>query len=493
MSHTAYNGLGRPVSATLPVGVEATRTGDFSVPTTNRTTRTTYAADPLMRTATVTAPGQTTSSSLRYGKGDLTRMSAENRYETVTDELGKRVTGHFDRWGQLAVAIADSGGTDETTTRFAYDGLGRLVRSTAPVGDVTIYTYDVHGDMTSRTQPDAGTTRYKYDRRHNVRFSQNAQQAAGGKVSYFTYDRFSRMIRSGEVTRAFVSLDADRTYPFETDAASWTSRYTYDVDDAGGAGASRGSGVSHGSGSSATFPVGRPTRIEQNTDADAAAEVIARIAYDHEGRVTRRRVAIDALPDKDVFYRYDLAGRVTAMVYPDGSAAHYTYDAAGRLAGVTDAGGNALATYAYDHGGRMSSHAVGGTLATGAYAYNTRDWVSGIDYPGRFTLSQAYDAVGNVTSQRYRRATAEAYKAATFITYDSLHRLKTFSLRSTHTRSYAYDDNGNITRVVTDGDTATYAYTRDATPNRLDRITSFDDTGEKTKSLSLVMNELVFL
>ena len=189
-----------------------------------------------MRTTTVTAPGQTVSSSVRYGKGDLTRVSAENRYETVTDELGKRVTSHFDRWGQLAVAIADSGGTDETVTRFAYDGLGRPVRSTAPMGDVTTYAYDVHGDMTSRTQPDAGTTRYKYDSRHNVRFSQDAQQAADGKVSYFTYDRFSRMIRSGEVTRAFASLDANATYAFETDATSWTSRYIYDVDDTGDVG-----------------------------------------------------------------------------------------------------------------------------------------------------------------------------------------------------------------------------------------------------------------
>ena len=85
------------------------------------------------------------------------------------------------------------------------------------------------------------------------------------------------------------------------------------------------------------------------------------------------------------------------MVYPDGSEAHYAYDAAGRLAGVTDAGGNALAAYAYDHDGRMATHTVGGTLATGAYRYNTRDWVTGIDYPGRFTLSQAYDDFGRVT------------------------------------------------------------------------------------------------
>ena len=458
MSHTAYNGLGRPVSATLPVGVTSTRTGDFTVPATNRITRTTYLADPLMRAKTVTAPGQSASSSLRYGKGDLTRVSHDNRYETVTDELGRRVASHFDRWGQLAAAIADSGGTDETTTRFAYDGLGRLVKSTAPMGDVTTYAYDVHGDMTSRTQPDAGTTSYKYDSRHNVRFSQNAQQASGGKVSYFTYDKFSRMTRSGEVTRAFSSLDANQAYPFETDAVSWTSRYIYDVDDAGGAGAK------------ATYPVGRPTRIEQNTDADAAAEVIAHIAYDHEGRVVHRRVSIDTLPAKDVYYRYDLAGKVTAMVYPDGTEARYAYDSAGRLAGVTDAGGNALAVYAYDHDGRMATHTVGGTLATGAYRYNTRDWVTGIDYPGRFTLSQAYDAVGNVTSQHYRRAATETRKAASY-TYDGLHRLKTFRLGSTHARSYAYDDNGNITRVVTGSDTATYAYSRASTPNRLDRIT----------------------
>ena len=404
-------------------------------------------------------------------------MSHENRFETVTDELGKRVTGHFDRWGQLAVAIADSGGTDETTTRFGYDGLGRLIRSTAPLGDATTYAYDAHGDMTSRNQPDAGTTRYCYDSRHIVRFSQNAQQAAGGKVSYFTYDRFSRMIRSGEVAQVFASLDANAAYAFETDAASWTSRYIYDIDDVydiDDIHDADESGASRESGTRATWPVGRPTRIEQNTDADAAAEVITLLAYDHEGRVTRRRVAIDTLPDKDIFYRYDLSGKVTSMVYPDGSEAHYAYDEAGRLAGVTDAEGNALAAYGYDGDGRMTTHivghTVGGALATGAYGYNVRDWVSSIDCPGRFTLSQVYDAVGNVTSQRYRRATTEGLKAASY-TYDGLYRLKTFNLDATHARSYTYDDNGNVTHVVTDGVAATYAYSRGSTPNRLDSLT----------------------
>ena len=85
-------------------------------------------------------------------------------------------------------------------------------------------------------------------------------------------------------------------------------------------------------------------------------------------------------------------------------------------------------------------------------------------------MNQVYDVVGNVTSQSYRRAAAEALKAASY-TYDGLHRLKTFNLDATHARTYAYDDNGNVTHVVTDGVAATYAYSRGSTPNRLDSIT----------------------
>ena len=382
-------------------------------------------------------------------------------YSDLTYAVAK-VTHHYayDHQGRVSVwrvNIEDL--TGDKMIEYAHDLTGRvtcLISSTAPLGD-----------MTSRNQPDAGVTKYSYDSRHNVRFSQNAQQAAGGKVSYFTYDPLGRMIRSGEVAQVFTSLDANASYAFETDAASWTSRYVYDIDDIHDAGESV---ASVESGAAASWPVGRPTRIEQNTDADAAAEVQALIAYDHEGRVTHRRVTIDTLPARDIFYSYDLSGKVPAMVYPDGSEVRYAYDAAGRLAGVTDAEGNALAAYAYDHDGRMTTLAVGGALATGAYGYNVRDWVSGISYPGNFTMSQAYDAVGNVTSQSYRRAAAEALKAASY-TYDGLYRLKTFNLDATHARNYAYDANGNVTHVVTDGVAATYAYSRGSTPNRLDSLT----------------------
>ncbi|MCY3770667.1 MAG: hypothetical protein OXG98_01390 [Gemmatimonadetes bacterium] len=74
--------------------------------------------------------------------------------------------------------------------------------------------------MASKTQPEAGTTWYRYGSHYNLRFSQNAQQTADGKVSYFTYDPFSRMMRSEEVPEVFTSLDSNAVYAFDTDAAS---------------------------------------------------------------------------------------------------------------------------------------------------------------------------------------------------------------------------------------------------------------------------------
>ena len=55
----------------------------------------------------------------------------------------------------------------------------------------------------------------QHDGRGRKRFSQNAQQAAGGKVSYFTYDPLGRMIRSGEMAQVFASLDANAAYAYD--------------------------------------------------------------------------------------------------------------------------------------------------------------------------------------------------------------------------------------------------------------------------------------
>ncbi|MCY3770668.1 MAG: RHS repeat protein [Gemmatimonadetes bacterium] len=143
------------------------------------------------------------------------------------------------------------------------------------------------------------------------------------------------------------------------------------------------------------YAQGRLTKVEENTDSDAAAEVTHLYAYDHLGSVRVKQVEIEGLTgEKTLEYAYDLAGRITRIIYPDGAQARYAYDGAGRLSRVWNEQGKTLAAYTHTTAGNISTHVVGDAIATGTYAYNPREWVTGIDYPGRFTVSQQYDAEG---------------------------------------------------------------------------------------------------
>ena len=378
-------------------------------------------------------------------------------------------TSVYDAFGRMHYAIADSAGASSATrnnrTSYGNDALDRLVSTTMPGGGTSRYAYDTLGRMTSRHHPDAdGPVRYKYDDLGRVRFSQDARQRAAdtGKVTYTVYDAFGRVTRVGEAAATFSSLDPESSYPFETDVASWRSRMTYDDGDAAGGGPN--------------YAQGRLVKVEENTDSDAAAEVVHHYAYDHLGNVRVKRVSIDGLTaDKTVDYDHDLTGRVTRLIYPDGAQARYAYDGAGRLTRVWDAQGKTLAAYTHTAAGNIDTHVVGHGegddagegIVTGTYTYNPREWVTRIDYPGRFTVNQRYDGAGNVTSQRYRRAASEAFRAAGYF-YDRLHRLTGFSLQGgRQTRYYRYDRNGNLRHMRTNGRYTLYAYLGASTPNRV--------------------------
>ena len=289
-----------------------------------------------------------------------------------------------------------------------------------------------------------------------------------GKVTFTVYDAFGRVTRVGEAEATFSDLDPESTYPFERDSASWRSRMTYD-DDGDVAG---GDAVAGGP----NYVQGRLAKVEESTDTGAAAEVAHAYAYDHLGNVRVKQVTIGGLTgEKTVEYVHDLAGRVTRLIYPDGSQARYAYDSAGRLSRVWDAQGRTLASYTHTAAGNIDAHVVGDGISTGRYAYNARDWVTGLDYAGAFRSTLTYDPVGNITRQVYRRGSAAA-KTADYA-YDDLYRITSFELDGGDSRDYAYDRNGNITSLVTGTSTLTYNYSDASTPNRLDSTTG---TGGQT-------------
>ena len=480
VTQTNYNRAGKPDRLLGPVHQSPSYaySAVSDAAAGSRITRSSYDDDPLLRVSRVIPPGHTSGNAINTSYGFWSYDDGlQHSYRTVVDEKGVATTNRYDPYGRVRYALADDGGTDQATRNnliiYTHDALDRLTSTTMPLGgssSKSTYAFDTLGRMTSRHHPDAeGATRYKYDDLGRVRFSQDARQSATGagnaieKITFTVYDDFGRVTRVGEATATFSSLDPESTYAFERDSVSWRSRMTYDGDLVA---------------SGPNYAQGRLTKVEENTDSDAAAEVIHRYAYDHLGSVRVKKVTVEGLTgDKTVRYAHDLAGRVTRLIYPDGTQARYAYDGAGRLAGVWDEQGNTLAAYTHTAAGNIATHTVGAThsvgrgagggIVTGAYAYNAREWVTGIDYPGKFTVTQQYDAAGNVASQRYHRAATETARAAVY-TYDNLHRLTAFDLDDgASTRAYEYDRNGNITQMTTNGADTNYGYNARTLPNRL--------------------------
>ena len=209
-----------------------------------------------------------------------------------------------------------------------------------------------------------------------------------------------------------------------------------------------------------------------------------RYAYDHLGNVRVKQVSIEGLTGaKTATYAHDLAGRVTRLTYPDGAQARYAYDSAGRLSRVGDANGNTLAAYTHTAAGNIATHIVGqgagdttaDGVVTGTYSYNPREWVTEIDYAGKFSSELTYDLAGNVTRQVYRHGSA-ASKTADYA-YDALYRITGFDVTGGTSRDYAYDRSGNLKSMVTGSSRLNYNYSPSSTPNRLDSTTG---TGGQT-------------
>jgi hypothetical protein len=83
--------------------------------------------------------------------------------------------------------------------------------------------------LRQRAAPDDGTTQYKYDRNGNLRFTQDADQAAAGRVAFVTYDFADRPLRAGEGAATFGSLDPNGTPSLETTTNNWEAAYAYDA------------------------------------------------------------------------------------------------------------------------------------------------------------------------------------------------------------------------------------------------------------------------
>ena len=149
-------------------------------------------------------------------------------YREVTDASGKKTRDYFDLFGNTVKTILGYGATEATTTQFSYNILGQRTQATDPRGLNTTYTLDTRGLLTTSTSPDAGIVSYQYDKGRNLRFVQDANEAALGRVKFNSYDFANRDTVSGEGSAVFSGLNPDASNTVETTQGNWLVVRHYD-------------------------------------------------------------------------------------------------------------------------------------------------------------------------------------------------------------------------------------------------------------------------
>ena len=463
-----------------------------------------YMSDPLDRVKQVapetdewTAPAPTVH---RY---DVDGNAGQSIFE-FTDGVGNKRRSYRDGFGNEVKTVLGYGASEATTTLFSYNVLGQRTQVTDPRSLITTYTLNTRGLLSAKTSPDAGTVNHKYDRAGNLRFTQDAKQAAADTVYFTSYDFANRPLTSGQGAATFSSLDPDASAAFEGTQANWLVVRAYDAKPA-----------------TAALPwslfstqinavtlnnvTGRLAAVASKSNG---AWQVTLLSYDADGHLVTRytytqdntgATVLTALNTRDSV-QVDLRGAVRARRLTIGTTTFnhaYYYNDRGLLQQAAASTGepdfNASdVTYNYHPGGQVQNiQFLGGPVVP--LNFTIRDQLAQIGNPAAttypFSASYTYNSNGTVAEAQFYNAGSPAaqkrYKYA-FPNYDALSRLKSADFSSwsgtawTSTLAYdlagiAYDAAGNVTalqRYRQDGtliDNLTYNYASNS--NRLTAVT----------------------
>ena len=412
-----------------------------------------------------------------YAKGTL-------RVTKATDEDGKVQYTFTDKQGQKLLERAVDG-SETLDTYYVYDDYGCLRFVLQPEFQTTPnldlyafqYKYDDHNNCTWKKLPGAQYISYEYDSADRMIYSQDGNQRASGKWTFYVYDSLGRLTMQGENTGKSV-----------TDSGMYLQNYYDDYISLRNAVSSNSNNNSNypddTSGYSRGFLTGTMTKV-LGTDT----KLYTAFYYDIEGRVIRK-VQENMLGGHDITTTtYSFSGKPLTVNHAhtaSGKTARtevytYTYDEKDRVSTVKHKLGSTevtLANYTYDTLGRQSTKKLhGSSTNTLTYSYNIQNWLTGIS-SGKFTQTLIYNNGvtgfnGNISSMNSTTYVGNDAISHTYaFTYDGVNRM----LDAIHgTDAYTekvmkYDKNGNIVKLQRYGgsliDDLTYTYSG----NQLTRV-----------------------
>ena len=355
----------------------------------------------------------------------------ENRPVSVTDANGNRMVFAYN--GACVAAKTDAEGN---TWRYTYDAMNRCLTQTDPLGNTSRYAYDAKGRRVAETDAEGNTAYYTYDAAGNV----TAITDREGNTSTFTYDKMNRMLSGADPLGNTLSYtyDANGNRLTETDAAGNVVSYAYDV-------MNRVKTETDAEGRVTAYTYDGADRVVSVTDRLMHTRLYA---YDF---VTGALLSQTDERGNETVYELDVCGRITGILYADGSRVHYAYDTLGRITAVTDRLG-VTAAITYDKCGNPLSLTEGGER-TYFYEYDACGRLIKTTNPLGEVTVYAYDGAGNLLSVTDGRGNSTHYS------YDGLNRLAAVRDAMNGMTSYAYDrESRPITVTTPEGRQTAFVY-----------------------------------
>ena len=388
--------------------------------------------------------------------GNQTKIiEAHGRTEQRTTTFEYDLLGRVEKKMGDAVSVYTDG-TDSSaqtvtpTETFKYDSRGNLIESKDANGARTLYYYDNLNRVTHQISPEGTLVRNFYDRRSNLKETRiysvkvGLPSAAGGtppagsgayRRTTFKYDGLDRMtdsyvhaVQTAEFNGSTLSISA-RSNILHT-------RYAYDAN-------GNLIRVTDPNGNVTTSTYDRNNRKTSSTDA---AGFKTDWVYDANGNVTREtRHGHGTGANRVTNYTYDNVNRRTAetrvgVQRHNGSGGHttqdstirYQYNALGQVTRKTEATGDYIA-YTYDSQGRMN--------------YETRSgYTDHLDGSVSPKVQYLYNGLNDVSRVYKYGKTGSISHTDSHYTYAKGGRLTSVQDAENKVRTYRYDAKGQLVR-----------------------------------------------
>ena len=409
-----------------------------------------------------------------YTYDDLDRVTCE------TDGEGRTIKYTYDALGNV-LTMEKGIGTEKTTISYTYNKAGRLIK-TVQGTHITTNEYDYVGRLTKTTDPMGFTETYTYDTAGNILTAKDKN----GMLTYNTYNNRGLLekVKKGTQTIEYTYDPTGNLLTSKDEGGTITYRYNTD-----------------GTLASKQYPDGKKisyTFYNKNKQLTGMTDYLGNTTtYTYTGGSYIQSIAqkmSGTSTTNTANYSYYADGSLKKMDYPNGMSIDYSYNYANQISTLANrlSSSSTYSThnYTYDLSGNVTkkSETVSGTNKNIEYSYDSQNRLSYEGTPGSYDYwHYAYDQYGNLTS-----AIGNGDK---YYTYDANNRLTKMedqwttkklpdgsSVQADWTMSYTYDMNGTLkserrtadtgSQVITNAGTKTYTYDKFA------RMTGYtDNTG----------------